>query len=219
MIGQEQPPRFHPEGDVFVHTLLMLNLMKQRPGPRSAYTPRELAYAVLLHDAGKPPTARMGTGADGTPRIRFDGHAEVGADMADTILKRLRFPNRERNHIVDAIRGHMRFMEVQNMRQAKLRRMIGRETFALEMELHRLDCLGSHEMLENYDYLKCYIEAMENEPILPEPWINGNDLIAMGFREGKLIGSILRDAYDAQMENRVADRQALLDWIKSTYRS
>ncbi|MEN8254369.1 MAG: HD domain-containing protein [Verrucomicrobiota bacterium] len=225
MVGQEQPPQFHPEGDVFEHTVLMLNLMNEQAGmpalseTKPAYTARELAYTVLLHDVGKPPTARIGPGTDGKPRIRFDGHASIGAEMAETILSRLRFPNKEKQHIVEAIRGHMRFMEVRKMRTAKLRKMIGAETFDLEIELHRLDCLGSHEMLDNYDFLADYMEEMANEPILPEPWICGHDLIDMGIKEGRLIGQILKEAYDAQMEERFANRDELLDWLRSTYPS
>jgi len=218
MVGQEQPPQFHPEGDVFEHTVLMLNLMNEEKQDAS-YTARELAYTVLLHDVGKPPTARIGPGTDGKPRIRFDGHASVGAEMAETILAQLRFPNKEKQHIVEAIRGHMRFMDVQKMRTAKLRKMIGAETFDLEMELHRLDCLGSHEMLDNYDFVQDYMEEMANEPILPEPWICGHDLIDMGIKEGRLIGKILKEAYDAQMEDRFADRGELLEWIRSSYPS
>jgi len=235
MVGQEQPLQFHPEGDVFEHTVLMLNLMNGQTGKsathveqafqpahpegKQTYTPRELAYTVLLHDVGKPPTARIGLGTDGKPRIRFDGHATVGAEMAETILSRLRFPNKEKQHIVEAIRSHMRFMDVQKMRTAKLRKMIGAETFDLEMELHRLDCLGSHEMLDNYDFVQDYMEEMANEPILPKPWICGHDLIDMGIKEGKLIGQILKKAYDAQMEERFADRDELLEWIRSSYPS
>jgi poly(A) polymerase len=222
MIGQEQPPQFHPEGDVFEHTVLMLNLMREGPAGKKqspAYTPRELVYTVLLHDVGKPPTAAMGCGTDGKPRIRFDGHAMVSAEMAEVILTRLKLPNREKKNIVAAIRGHMRFMDVQKMRASKLRKMIGAETFDLEMELHRLDCLGSHEMLDNYDFIQGYMEEMANEPILPEPWLRGNDLIDMGIEEGRLIGQILKEAYDAQMEDRFATRKELLDWIRASYPS
>jgi tRNA nucleotidyltransferase/poly(A) polymerase len=219
MIGQEQPPQFHPEGDVFEHTVLMLNLMNELPAEAPAYTPRELAYTVLLHDVGKPPTALIGPGTDGKPRIRFDGHADVSAGMAEVILGRLKFPNKERKHILDAIRGHMRFMDVQKMRASTLRKMIGAETFDLEMELHRLDCLGSHEMLDNHDFLRTYVEEMANEPILPEPWVSGHDLLEMGIREGRLIGQILKEAYDAQMEDRFQNRGDLLDWIKNRYGS
>lgn len=218
MVGQEQPPQFHPEGDVFEHTILMLNLMAEEK-QQATYTPRELAYTVLLHDVGKPPTASIGPGTDGEPRIRFDGHATVSAEMAEIILTRLKFPNKEKQHIVDAIRGHMRFMDVQKMRVATLRKMIGAETFDLEMELHRLDCLGSHAMLDNYDFLNHYMEEMANEPILPDPWLRGHDLIDMGIKEGQLIGKVLKEAYDAQMEAQFADRDELLAWVRSSYPS
>ncbi len=219
MVGQEQPPQFHPEGDVFEHTCLMLNLMAKERKEKEAYTPRELAYTILLHDVGKPPTASIGPGTDGKPRIRFDGHASVGADMAEKILVRYKFPNKEKHHIIDTIRGHMRFMDVQKMRASKLRKLIGAETFDLEMELHRLDCLGSHAMLDNYSFVQSYQEQMEGEPILPEPWITGHDLMAIGIAEGRQIGAILKEAYDAQMEDRFADREALLNWVKANHGS
>ena len=218
MVGQEQPPQFHPEGDVFEHTVLMLNLMAEEKR-HATYTPRELTYTLLLHDIGKPSTASIGPGTDGEPRIRFDGHATVSAEMAEEILTRLKLPNKEKQHIIEAIRGHMRFIDVQKMRVAKLRKMIGAETFDLEMELHRLDCLGSHEMLDNYDFLNCYVEEMVNEPILPDPWLCGHDLIDMGIKEGRLIGKILKEAYDAQMEDQFADRDELLEWIRTSYSS
>jgi poly(A) polymerase len=184
------------------------------PSAEPTYTPRELAYTLLLHDVGKPPTAAFGAGADGEERIRFDGHAHVGAAMAEEILIGLKFPNKERKHIVEAIGGHMRFMDVQNMRTAKLRKLIGAETFDLEMELHRLDCLGSHRMLDNYDFVRAYQEKMANEPILPAPLLRGHDLIAMGIKEGKLIGTILKEAYDAQMEDRFASKEDALQWVR-----
>ena len=134
--------------------------------------------------------------------------------MAEEILIRLKFPNKEKKHIIEAIRGHMRFMDVQNMRTSKLRKLIGAETFDLEMELHRLDCLGSHAMLDNYDFVHGYMEEMANEPILPKPWICGHDLLELGIKEGQLIGSILKEAYDAQIEERFADRETLLEWVK-----
>jgi len=137
--------------------------------------------------------------------------------MADIILTRLKFPNKERKHILDAIRGHMRFMDVQKMKTSTLRKMIGAETFDLEMELHRLDCLGSHEMLDNHDFLRTYVEEMANEPILPEPWISGHDLLELGIKEGRLIGQILKEAYDAQMEHRFASREDLIAWVRNEY--
>lgn len=215
MVGQDQPPQFHPEGDVFEHTCLMLNLMAEKEP--NGYLPREIAYTTLLHDVGKPPTASIGPGTDGEDRIRFDGHAHVGAKMAEDILIRLKFPNAEKKSITCAIAGHMRFMDVQNMRKSKLRQLIGSDTFDLEMELHRLDCLGSHRLLDNYNFVQNYQEEMANEPILPEPWIRGNDLIALGIKEGQLIGRILKEAYEGQMEDRFASRDEIILWVKNTY--
>ena len=203
MAGQEQPPQYHPEGDVFEHVCMMLNLMKKEP-LNPAYTARELAYAVLLHDIGKPKTAAFGPGTDGMERIRFNGHAQVGEEMADGILSGLKFPNKEKKHVLKTIAGHMRFMDIQQMRISKLRQFIGSENFELEMALHRLDCLGSHGKLDNYEYVRNYQREMAEEPILPEPWINGNDLIELGIKEGQIIGRILKDAYEGQMEERLS---------------
>ncbi len=214
MVGQEQPPQFHPEGDVFEHTCLMLDLMNEHQEPGS-FSPRELAYSVLLHDVGKPPTASIGPGADGVPRIRFDGHASVGAKMAEKILIRLKFPNVEKKSITTAIAGHMRFMDVQNMKASTLRKMIGAETFELEMALHRLDCLGSHRALEHYTFVRDYQKKMAHEPMLPEPFINGKDLVDLGICEGKRIGRILKEAYDGQMENRFTSKEEVLKWVQS----
>ncbi|MDF7824976.1 CCA tRNA nucleotidyltransferase [Pontiellaceae bacterium B12227] len=219
MVGQQQPPQFHPEGDVFEHTCMMLDLMNEDRPDEPSYSPREIAYTVLLHDVGKPPTASIGPGTDGKDRIRFDGHASVGAEMAEQILIRLKFPNTEKKNIKAAIGGHMRFMDVQNMRASKLRQLIGAATFDLEMELHRLDCLGSHRMLDNFDFVRGYQEQMANEPILPEPWINGRDLIEMGIGEGRLIGRILKETYEAQMEDRFKSKDEALDWIKAHYQA
>ncbi|MEE9368305.1 MAG: CCA tRNA nucleotidyltransferase [Pontiella sp.] len=218
MVGQQQPPQFHPEGDVFEHTCLMLNLMSQEMIDTS-FTARELVYAILLHDIGKPATASIGPGADGVPRIRFDGHAQVSADMAELILTRLKFPNKEKKHIVNAIRGHMRFMDVQKMKTSTLRKMIGAETFDLEMALHRIDCLGSHSNLDNFDFIRSYQEKIADEPILPKPWISGHDLIALGIKEGSMMGKILKEAYNAQIEDHFASREALMAWVKENHAS
>jgi len=222
MIGQQQPPQYHPEGDVFEHTVLMLNLMKDQDpslftSKKPAYTLRELVYTLLLHDVGKPPTASIGLGTDGKPRIRFDGHDVVGAEMAEVILQRLRLPKKEIQRMVEAIRGHMRFKEVQKMRDSKVRKLIGKDTFDLELELHRLDCLSSHRKLDNYNFLLNYRKKLADEPILPEPWLSGHDLIEMGFSKGKRIGQILKEAYDAQIENRFKTRGELLEWIRTSY--
>ncbi len=202
MIGQEQPPEFHPEGDVFVHTVLMLNLMKNPS--------RALAYTVLLHDVGKPATAFMGE-----DRIRFHGHERKSAEMAEEILRRLKLPVKEIKQIVTAVDGHMRFKDVQKMNKSTLRKLMGAETFDLELELHRLDCAGSHRMLDNHQFLLGKAEEMKNEPILPEKWITGKDLRDLGVPPGPRMGDILQLAYDAQLEGRFPDRATLLDWLKT----
>jgi poly(A) polymerase len=202
MIGQEQPPQFHPEGDVFEHTVLMLNLMKNPS--------RALAYTALLHDVGKPDTAFMGE-----DRIRFHGHERKSAEMAEVILRRLKLPTKEIKQILIAVDGHMRFKDVQKMNKATLRKLMGAETFDLELELHRLDCSGSHRLLDNYDFLLAKADEMKNEPILPERWITGKELRELGVESGPRMGELLQLAYDAQLDGRFPDRAALLDWLKA----
>ncbi len=224
MIGQEQPPEFHPEGDVFEHTVLMLNLMNEgqagKPASQSAeqaFQPassrnykKVLAYSVLLHDVGKPDTAFMGE-----DRIRFHGHERKSAEMAEEILRRLRLPNKEIKQIVEAVDGHMRFKDVQKMNKSTLRKLMGKETFDLELELHRIDCTGSHGLLDNYEFLLKKAEEMESEPALPERWISGKDLCGLGIAPGPRIGELLRAAYDAQLEGRFQNREELMDWLKT----
>jgi len=221
MIGQEQPPQFHPEGDVFEHTALMLNLMNEQagmPAPPAAQASlpvhpsnfkKLLAYTVLLHDVGKPASAFQA--AD---RLRFHGHDRKSAEMAEEILRRLKLPVKEIKQIVTAIGGHMRFIEVQRMKRSTLRKMMGAETFGLELELHRLDCAGSHGLLDNYEFLLEKLDEMQSEPALPEPWVTGKDLIELGVQPGPPMGALLQKAYDAQLEGRFVIRDELLLWIK-----
>jgi len=207
MDGQEQPPQFHPEGDVFEHTVIMLNEMRERS--------IELALAVLLHDVGKPPTATLDLQDPNGPRIRFNRHAEVGAAMAEDILLRLKYPKSLIKTVVYCIKNHMRFKDVQNMRKSKLRRMIGEPTFPVELELHRLDCEFSHGKLDNYEFLLRKMDELKQEPVLPPPLVNGKDLIEMGIEEGPEIGRLLQKAYDYQLEmNSDIDRQELLEWLR-----
>ncbi len=207
MAGQAQPVEYHPEGDVFEHTMLMLDAMS----PPSLV----LAYSALLHDVGKPLTARKTIREDGTERIRFDKHAETGAEAAEAILKRLRLPNRDIEDIVHCIRNHMKFMDVQNMRRATLRRLVGAPTFPVELELHRIDCASSHGDLDNYEFLKRFVEELKNEPVLPPPWINGRDIMALGIPEGPEIGQWHKKAYEAQLEGQFAGRDELLKWLQA----
>jgi len=200
MKGQKQPPQFHPEGDVFEHTVLMLNLTEERSA--------QLAFAALLHDVGKPLTYRE---AD---RIRFDGHAAVSGDLARDIMRRLRFSNEDTDAVDYSVRHHMRFMDVQRMKESSLRRMVAAPTFPLELELHRLDCLASHGELDNYDFLVAFCEKLASEPVLPAPWVSGHDVMRLGVDEGPEVGRWLRVAFDAQMDGRFADGQALLEWLE-----
>ena len=210
MQGVEQPPDFHPEGDVFRHTVLMLDLM-ERPTPA-------LAYSVLLHDIGKPPTFRRTVDAAGRPRIRFDGHAARGAEIAASILRRLRCSNDLIEQVTVAVRQHMRFIEVPNMRRSTLRQMVAAPTFPLELELHRLDCLGSHGNLSNYNFLQRFLQELREEPELPEPWLTGRDLMALGIPEGPEVGRWRKEAYERQLDGRATSRDDLVEQIKRAWR-
>jgi len=206
MKGQAQPPEFHAEGDVFRHTFLMLNMMHDAT--------LILAWALLLHDVGKPVTAKVVGG-----RIRFNGHASEGAELATSILRRLRFPVDAIRDITYCIRNHMRFMDVPNMKRSTLRKLVGAPTFTTELELHRLDCLASHGDLTNYHLLVNFQRDLQAEPVLPKPWVNGNDIIAIGLPEGPQIGAWWNRAYDAQLEGRFDSKEELLKWLRNQIES
>ena len=215
MKGQVQPPEFHPEGDVFKHTVLMLNNMST-PTPTEPEAPAlgendaaRLAYLVLLHDVAKPLTAHV---LDG--RIRFDGHAAKGAELVEKILRRLHFSSDDIELITYCIRNHMRFMDVRNMKRSTLRRLVGAPTFPIELELHRLDCLASHGDLANYQFLLDFLNQIAEEPVLPEHWITGHDLMELGIPEGPQVGFWRTKTYDAQLEGRFKTREELLNWLK-----
>jgi poly(A) polymerase len=212
MKGVEQPPEFHPEGDVFQHTKLMLEMMSEAALAASApyHDPVVLAFAVLLHDVGKPPTFERAT-----DRIRFNDHDRIGADMADAILRRLRFPNDQIEKIVRCVAEHMRFQFVKEMRPAKLKRILARDTFPEELELHRIDCASSHRNLENYEFLKAKAAELPPEAIKPEPLLNGHDLLALGLTPGPRVGQILREVEELQLEERLKSRAEALEFAKS----
>ncbi len=172
-----------------------------------------LAWAVLLHDVGKPPTAQLKEG-----RWRFECHASIGEEAARALMSRLRFSNDDLNAIAFMVGNHMRFVDVKKMRRATLRRLVGAPTFPQELELHRLDCASCHGDLENYRYLGEFRKAMDSEPILPPPWINGRDIMALGIKEGPGIGVWRKKAYDAQLEGTFPDRESLLEWLKTEMR-
>ncbi len=206
MKGVLQPEQFHPEGDVFEHTRLMLQFL-----PEKVSVP--LVFAVLLHDVAKPVTATV----DETGRIRFSGHDRAGAEMAEKIIRRLRFSGAEIEDTVEMVRQHMVFKDVPKMREAKLKRFMARPTFDEELELHRVDCEGSHRMLDNYEFLLRKREEFANEPIIPPPLVRGDDLIALGLKPGPQFGEILEEVETRQLEGNLRTREEALQWVKRTY--
>jgi poly(A) polymerase len=207
--GCEQPPQFHPEGDVWVHTRAMLGLL-----PAEVSVP--LVFAVLLHDIGKPPTYSYDA-AEG--RIRFNAHDKIGAAMARTIMERLRFSRDEIEAAVEAVDQHMVFKDVQRMRVAKLKRFMARPGFEEELELHRVDCQSSHAMLDNYDFLHRKQEEFANEPLIPPPLVTGNDLIALGWKPGPKFKEVLDAVQTRQLEGTLTTPEEALEWIKAEYSS
>ncbi len=201
--GVAQPPEFHPEGDVWIHTLLMLEMLRQ-PTPT-------LALGVLLHDVGKPPTFRV------AERIRFDGHVEVGTKMAEQILSRLRFPRRQIELVAELVRHHLRFKDAPRMRQSTLKRFLRLEGFEEHLELHRLDCLASHRNLDNYDLVLRFWKTLPVEAIRPARLLSGRDLIEAGYEPGPLFQQILVAVEEAQLENRIASREEALALVHSQF--
>ena len=203
MQGVQQPPEFHPEGDVWTHTLMMLEGLEK---PTAT-----LALGVLLHDVGKPPTFAV------RERIRFDGHVEVGASMAEEICRRLRIPSRETGRIVDLVRHHLRFKDFPKMRRSTQLRFLRMEGFEEHLELHRLDCLSSHRNLANYELARKMLEDTPREEFKPEPLLRGEDLIAHGYTPGPLFKSILQAVEDAQLEGRIHNYQEALCLVQEQF--
>lgn len=201
--GCEQPPQFHPEGDVFVHTRAMLALL-----PETVSVP--LVFSVLFHDIGKPATQSV----DETGRIRFNGHDKLGAEMTAAIMERLRFSRADTDATVSAVANHMVFKDVKEMRVAKVRRFMAREGFGDELELHRVDCASSHGMLDNYEFLLARRAEFGAEPLIPPPLITGDDLIALGLRPGPRFKDLLDAASTRQLEGTLATRDDALAWVK-----
>jgi poly(A) polymerase len=208
MKGCKQPEQFHPEGDVFEHTRLMLQFL-----PEKVSVP--LVFSVLFHDVAKPRTATV----DETGRIRFSGHDRLGAEMTEEIMRRLRFSGAEIEDTVEMVRQHMVFKDVPQMRVAKLKRFMARPTFDDELELHRVDCEGSHRMLDNYEFLLRKREEFANEPIIPPPLVRGDDLIALGLEPGPKFSEILEAVETRQLEGMLQTREEALEWVKREYTS
>lgn len=199
--GCEQPPQFHPEGDVYVHTRLMLSLL-----PEEVSLP--LVLSVLLHDIAKPATQTV----DETGRIRFNGHDQLGALMTADILKRLKYPNHVIEPAVEAVANHMVFKDVPKMRVSRLKRFMARPGFEDEMELHRVDCLGCHGYLDNYKLLREKQAEFASEPLIPPSLINGRDLMQHGIPSGPVIGRILTAVQNLQLEGTLTTHEEALAW-------
>ena len=201
-IGCEQPPEWHPEGDVYTHTCIMLDMLAED-------APLDLCLAVLLHDIAKPPCQTFGD------RIRFNGHDAMSAEMAGTILHRLRFPNGVIAAVVPMVARHMQFMNVQQMRTAKLKRFMAEPTFLREMELHRVDCGSSNGFTDNYEFLQTKEVEFAAEPLIPLPLVTGRDLIQLGLQPGPRFKELLDAVQTEQLEGRILDRGPALDYLKS----
>jgi poly(A) polymerase len=205
MKGVDQPPEFHPEGDVFVHTLLLLDFL---PSP----CPMTLAWGALLHDVGKPATFRVAP-----DRIRFDSHVEVGVKMAEAICRRLRFSNDETEQILALVDNHMRFGHVGRMKESTLKRFLRMPYFDEHLALHRADCLASHGNLSTYEFIEQKRGEIPAEKMRPSPLVTGDDLIAAGHIPGPRFREILSAVEDAQLEGQLPSRDAALEFVRREF--
>ena len=210
MKGVEQPPQFHPEGDVWVHTLLMLEQLKPGSSPT-------LAWGVLLHDVGKPPTFKPPSGPDS--RIRFDEHVEVGTQIAIEICRRLRFSNNDTDQIAALVANHLRFKDVPQMKPSTLKRFVRLNRFEEHLELHRLDCIASHGHLENYEFVRKFLVETPSEEVRPPRLLTGDDLKTLGFQPGPLFKEILDTLEEAQLNGRIKNRDEALCLVESSFSS
>ncbi len=203
--GVEQPEEFHPEGDVYKHTVLMLENMNNPSF--------ELAMAVLLHDAGKPGTYEV------SDRIRFSGHEKLSAELSLDVSSRLKLSKQQRDRIYSLVLNHMKFKDVKKMRESKLKRFLRMDYFDEHLELHRLDCLASHGSVENYNFCIDKIKEYKSEqqPLKPKLLITGNDLIKMGLKPGPLFSKILTELENLQLEGKMESKSAAVNWVKANY--
>ena len=203
-IACQQSPDYHPEGSVFNHLVLMLKHLPEGADP-------SLPWAVLLHDIAKPVTASTDPQ---TGSIHFYGHERIGAEMAQEILGRLRFPHKQMEEIITAVQCHMQFKDALQMRKSTLRRMLMRPTFPLELDLHRLDCLGSHGQLDVYDFLVEQARELEKVPEIRPPLLKGEDLIALGMQPGPEMGAVLAEVREKQLQDELKSQADALAWVK-----
>jgi len=204
MKGIPQPPQYHPEGDVWIHTRLMLEGLPAGVSPT-------LAWGVLLHDVGKPPTFRPAS--ETGDRIRFDGHVDVGVRMAEEICRRLHFSNEETEQILALVKNHMKFKDVETMRASTLKRFVRQPHFDEHLALHRLDCLSSNRQLQSYEFVQRFLADTPPEQVQPERLLSGDDLLAMGFRPGPVFSEILGSLEDAQLEGQIKTRGEAQEWV------
>ena len=207
MKGVEQPPQFHPEGDVWVHTLMLLEQLETGCSAT-------LAWGALLHDVGKPPTFRRAP-----DRIRFDGHVEMGVTMATEICKRLRFSNEEMRQILALIENHMRFMDTGRMKESTLKRFLRLPQFDEHLALHKMDCLAGSGFLENWEFMREKMQTLPLETVRPQPLITGRELIAAGYRPGPNFKEMLREVEDAQLEGKIATAEEALRMVEENFGS
>jgi len=209
MKGVPQPAEFHPEGDVFTHTLLMLQQMRSISGERSKkkVTP-ELAMGILLHDVGKPGTYTH------TDRIRFQNHAHAGAQIAEQVCARLKFSTKATEKIVALVKNHQRFFDVEQMKKSTLKRFLRRKHIKDLLELHRLDCLSSNRELRMYEFCQTKLREFRQESMRPVPLISGKDLIQLGFTPGPVFKQVLEFIEDAQLEGTVSTKEEALSLVK-----
>ena len=200
MYGVEQPPQFHPEGDVFTHTCLLFEL-STCPSPT-------LALGMLLHDVGKPPTFTI------KDRIRFDRHAEVGAELSSAICKRLRISKKDTESVIELVKQHLRFINVMEMRDSTLKRFLRQPNFQEHLELHRLDCLASHGDLSAYEFCAEKLHDFGPEDVRPDPLINGHDLIDLGLTPGPQFSDILTRVEDLHLENTLSSKEDAMAWVQ-----
>jgi poly(A) polymerase len=205
MKGVEQPPQYHPEGDVWIHTLLLLEKLEAGASPT-------LAWGALLHDVGKPSTFRRAP-----DRIRFDGHVEIGVRIAEEICRNLRFSNEETAQIIALIQNHMRFADVEKMKQSTLKRFLRLPQFQEHLQLHRMDCLSSHGDLTLYDFAKEHYEQIPEEAVRPQLLVTGKDLIAAGYKPSPRFKEMLLAAEDAQLEGQINTQEEGLRFIREHF--
>jgi poly(A) polymerase len=208
--GVEQPPQYHPEGDVWEHTLRMLDLLLSWKGQEND---DRLAWAVLMHDVGKALTR-----SENETGIHFYGHVREGEKIAEKLMRRLKFSRRDMETILALIHCHMLFIHVQEMRPNRLKRFLRMPDFDLHLELHRLDCLGSHAFLDNYEFCKSKLMEVRADELHPPRLLNGDDLIAMGFSPGPLFNEILRAVEDAQLDGEISTSEEARRLVRKRWR-